>query len=94
MDLAAKITIRLEDFFSPESLELENQSHLHAEHNQEAAENGQTHFFAVIVSVKFIAKSRLQRQRMVYDALGDLFDTTPLHAFAMKTLAPEEDNDH
>ena len=51
--------------------------------------SGESHFTVVIESAAFSGKSRLERQRMVNAALGDI-PGTRVHALAIKTLAPEE----
>lgn len=48
------------------------------------------HFEALIVSVCFTGKSRVQRQQAVNALLRPLFDSGELHALSMKTLTPEE----
>jgi acid stress-induced BolA-like protein IbaG/YrbA len=47
------------------------------------------HFEAVVVSAAFEGKSRLERHRLVYAALGDRMRQR-VHALSMKTLTPEE----
>lgn len=47
------------------------------------------HFEAVVVSVEFAGKSRIQRQQLVYKTLGDRM-TGEIHALSMKTFIPEE----
>jgi acid stress-induced BolA-like protein IbaG/YrbA len=47
------------------------------------------HFSATIVSERFRGKSRLAQHRLVYDALGDSFDSEALHALAIKTAVPD-----
>ena len=47
------------------------------------------HFDAVVVSVEFAGKNRIQRQQLVYKTLGDRM-TGEIHALSMKTLTPEE----
>lgn len=47
------------------------------------------HFQAVIISSTFSGKSLLQRQRLVYAALGNKM-RGEIHALSMQTLAPEE----
>ncbi len=46
------------------------------------------HFDAVIVSRAFEGKAMLQRQRLVFQVLGDKMDV--IHALSMKTFTPEE----
>jgi len=47
------------------------------------------HFEALIVSAAFEGKSRIERHRLVYAALGDRMRDR-VHALSMKTLTPEE----
>jgi acid stress-induced BolA-like protein IbaG/YrbA len=47
------------------------------------------HFQAVIVSVEFEGRSRVQRHQLVYAALGERM-REEIHALSMKTLTPEE----
>lgn len=48
------------------------------------------HFHAVIVSEQFTNQSRVQRQQIVYQALGDSFQSGAMHALNMKTYTPDE----
>ena len=54
----------------------------------EVAGDGQ-HFEALIVSLAFAGKSRVQRHQLVYGALGDRM-REEIHALSMRTLTPEE----
>jgi acid stress-induced BolA-like protein IbaG/YrbA len=47
------------------------------------------HFDALIVSAAFEGKSRIERHRLVYAALGDRMRDR-VHALSMKTLTPGE----
>ena len=47
------------------------------------------HFQALIVSAAFAGRSRLERHRLVYAALGDRM-REEIHALSMRTLAPGE----
>jgi acid stress-induced BolA-like protein IbaG/YrbA len=47
------------------------------------------HFFATIVSAAFEGTTRVARQRLVYQALGDRM-REQIHALSMKTLSPAE----
>ncbi len=47
------------------------------------------HFNALIVSPTFEGRSRIERHRLVYAALGDRMRVR-VHALSMKTLTPEE----
>ena len=55
-----------------------------------AVEGDGAHFEAVIVSPEFEGKSRIQRQQMVYKALGGRMESGEIHALSMRTLTPEE----
>lgn len=77
----------LEDCFGPTELLIKDQSHLHAGH--EGAKDGKGHFDVTIVSSEFDGKSRIERHRMVYDALGTLVQTD-IHALRIKALTPSE----
>jgi len=48
------------------------------------------HWFATIVSARFEGLGRVQRQRLVYGALGERLHTDEVHALSMKTLTPAE----
>ena len=47
------------------------------------------HFEALVVSTAFEGRSRLERHRMVYAALGDRM-REQVHAMSMRTLTPAE----
>ncbi|MCP2039720.1 BolA protein [Neisseria sp. HSC-16F19] len=71
---------------SPLHLHLQNDSHLHIGH---AGNTGGGHFSLVIVSATFEGQSRINRQRLVKNALADLFPTR-IHALSIKALTPRE----
>ncbi len=77
----------LENAFQPTELFLKDQSHLHAGH--EGAKDGRGHFDVTIVSLRFDGKNRLDRHRMVYDALGTLLESD-IHALRIKAYTPSE----
>ncbi len=47
------------------------------------------HFQALIVSAAFAGRSRIERHRLVYAALGDRM-RQEIHALSMRTLTPDE----
>jgi len=47
------------------------------------------HFQALIVSTAFAGRSRIERHRLVYAALGDRM-RQEIHALSMRTLTPDE----
>lgn len=48
------------------------------------------HFSAVVVSDDFAGKSRIDRQRQVFQLVGDMIATGELHALSLKTYTEEE----
>jgi len=83
----AEIQRRLESVFSPESLLVEDESHLHAGHA--GARDGRGHFRVSIVAAAFNGMSALARHRAVYAALGELMQTD-IHALAIEAIASDE----
>jgi len=73
---------------APLTLEVKDESHRHAGHAG-ARPGGGTHFRVLIVSEAFAGKPRVQRHRLVYDALGGRM-AEDIHALALTTLAPGE----
>ncbi len=78
---------RLADAFSPSELLVKDQSHLHEGHA--GARDGKGHFEVLIVSQAFDGKSRIERHRQVYRAMGDLMETD-VHALRIRAYAPNE----
>ena len=74
--------------FAPTRLDIVNDS---ANHHGHAGDDGsgESHFTIVIESVRFAGVPRLQRQRMVNAALGDI-PGQRVHALAIKARAPGE----
>ncbi len=86
--IALEITDRLTAAFDPALLEVINDSahhHGHAGHDG----SGESHFTVVIESTAFAGQTRLQRQRLVLAALGDI-PGQRVHAFAIRARAPGE----
>ena len=86
-DRVGQIREALGSAFDPTELLIKDQSHLHAGH--EGAKDGRGHFDVTIVSESFAGQNRIQRHRMVYDALTDLF-STDIHALRIKAFTPSE----
>ncbi len=84
--VADAIRIKLTDAFSPQRLEVVDDSARHAVHSG-ARKGGESHFNVVIVSHSFEGASRVQRQRSVYSALAEEL-AGPVHALSVKALAP------
>ena len=86
--IADEIETILAEAFAPDHLEVINDS---AQHHGHAGDDGsgESHFTVVIESDAFTGKSRLERQRMVIRALGDI-PGQRVHALAIRARAPEE----
>jgi BolA protein len=82
-----QIQAALQSDLSPEALEIEDESHLHAGHA--GARDGRGHFRVTIVTTEFAGLSRIQRHRRVYDALGGLMQSD-IHALTIQAFTPEE----
>lgn len=86
MDMQNAIETRLLTL-EPQVFEFQDDSHLHAGH---AGNRGGGHYSIIVVSGHFHAVSRLNRQRMVKEALQDLFSQGLIHALSMRTFTPDE----
>ncbi|MGD2130248.1 MAG: BolA family protein [Lysobacterales bacterium] len=86
-DRQKEIEKRLAEFFEPETLGVEDESHLHEGHA--GARDGRSHFRVLIIAEAFTDKSLLERHRMVYKSLGDLM-RTDIHALAIDAWSPDE----
>lgn len=89
-ELRDTIVRRLEQHFAPQRLEVLDESAAHAGHAGAAGGGG--HFRAVVVSEAFDGLPRVERHRLVYDALRDLMPQR-IHALALRTLTPSEDRE-
>ena len=82
------ITNKLREAFTPESLDVTDESHLHEGHAGHRP-GGETHFRVYIVSDAFKGKSRIERHRMVNAALASEL-AGGVHALAIHASAPGE----
>ena len=70
----------------PSRVELSDDSEKHRGHGGYNPA-GESHFSLVIETAAFAGKSRVERQRMVYAALGDLMRER-VHALSIRARAP------
>lgn len=84
----AAIGERLRAALAPTALVVSNDSASHHGHAGDDG-SGESHFSVTVTSPAFTGKSRVERQRMVNHALGDLM-VDKIHALAIKTLVPGE----
>ena len=87
--IAMSIDNKLRMRFAPQRLRIEDESARHRGHAGHR-EGGESHFRVEIVSSAFEGKSRVARQRLVYETLKEELDAG-LHALALTTLTPAED---
>ncbi len=86
--MATEIEARLAAALSPTQLNVINDSGHHAGHSGDDG-TGESHFTVEIESAAFAGVARLERQRLVNGALGDL-PGQKVHALAIKATAPGE----
>ena len=91
MSVEATIRDKLLRAFQPTRLDVINESDLHAGHRGSPG-TGESHFRVLIVSAVFAGKSRLQRHRLVNEALAAEL-AGKVHALALEIRAPEEKPD-
>jgi stress-induced morphogen len=92
MQIEARIKEKLLKAFSPKYLVIENDSAKHAGHAgaEQSLNRGETHFTITIVADGFAGRSRIDRHRMVHEALAEEL-AGPVHALVVKAKAPDED---
>ena len=86
--VAAEMLARLESALSPTNIELIDDSEQHRGHGGYNP-SGESHFTLRVESAAFAGKNRVQRQRLVYAALGDLMRER-VHALSIQARAPGE----
>jgi BolA protein len=89
MKVADTMRRTLTERLAPVRLDIIDDSHRHAGHAG-ARPEGETHFTVEVVAAAFAGRSRIERQRLVYEALADLMRER-IHALALRTWTPEED---
>jgi len=86
--VALEMHRRLTQALSPAKIELVDDSEKHRGHGGYNPA-GESHFSLAIESPHFAGKSRVERQRMVHSALGDLLHER-VHALSIRARAPGE----
>jgi len=86
--VATEMLKRLNLALSPTRVDLADDSEKHRGHGGYNPA-GESHFTLQVESPAFTGKSRVERQRMVYAALGDLMKER-VHALSIKASAPGE----
>ena len=70
-----------------ESVEIEDQSHLHAGHAGAASGGG--HYDVIVISSAFNNLNTLGRHRLIYRAVDDLMKKE-IHALSIQAFSPDE----
>lgn len=86
--VATEMLARLNAALVPTRIELIDDSEKHRGHGGYNP-SGESHFTLAIESPAFQGKSRVERQRLVYAALGQLMHDR-VHALSIKARAPGE----
>ena len=87
--VATEMLRRLRDALGPSQIRLVDDSEKHRGHGGYNPV-GESHFSLAIESPAFTGKSRVERQRMIYGALGDLMRER-VHALSIRARAPGEE---
>ncbi|GLK52079.1 BolA family protein [Maricaulis virginensis] len=88
MSMRDTIQARLEAALSPQQLDVRDDSHLHAGHAG-ARPGGESHFTVEIVAEAFAGRSRVERHRLVNEALSHEL-ARQIHALVIRARAPGE----
>ncbi|MEM7618117.1 MAG: BolA family protein [Pseudomonadota bacterium] len=83
MSVENEMKKRLEKNLSPNFLEIKNQSHLHAGHAGDDG-SGESHFLVKISSSQFEGVNRVNQERLVHKALGEIM--SQIHALSVKII--------
>jgi BolA family transcriptional regulator, general stress-responsive regulator len=85
---AERIAARLQATLSPQRISVEDDSARHAGHA--GARGGAGHFIVRIESQAFAGRSRIERHRLVYQALADMMPGE-IHALNIDARSPDDD---
>jgi BolA protein len=86
--VATEMLRKLRSALDPTRIELVDDSEQHRGHGGYNPA-GESHFSLMIESPAFSGKSRVERQRMIYAALGELMENR-VHALSIRASAPDE----
>ena len=87
METIDLIVDRLRQKLSAESVEIEDQSHLHVGHAGAASGGG--HYQVTVVASCFKGLNTLARHRLIYDALNNLMKKE-IHALSIQAYSEDE----
>ncbi|QQD16925.1 BolA/IbaG family iron-sulfur metabolism protein [Spongiibacter nanhainus] len=84
MQVQQGIEEKIRQAFSPEHIELVNESHMHS-----VPANSETHFKLVLVASAFEGQRKVARHQSVYKVLAEDL-AGPVHALALHLYSPQE----
>ena len=87
MSVKDQIHQRLMETLGAESVEIEDQSHLHAGHAGAASGGG--HYDVIVISSAFNDLNTLGIHRLIYSAVDDLMKKE-IHALSIQAFSPDE----
>ena len=87
MSIKDQIHQRLMENLDAESVEIEDQSHLHAGHAGAASGGG--HYDVIVISSAFNDLNTLGRHRLIYRAVDELMKKE-IHALSIQAFSPDE----
>ena len=87
METIDLIVDRLRQKLSAESVEIEDQSHMHAGHAGAAGGGG--HYQVTVIASCFKGLNTLARHRLIYDALNNLMKKE-IHALSIQAYSEDE----
>ncbi|SLM34753.1 BolA protein [Lasallia pustulata] len=85
--------VKITQALNPSSLEIYNDSHLHAHHKaMQGSTSRETHFRIAVTSEAFESKMQPARHRMVYALLKEELEREGgVHALQLRTRTPKEE---
>jgi BolA protein len=86
-----KMRAKLSSALEPVALEIRDDSAMHVGHA--GARGGAGHYTVSVTAGAFKGLGRLQRHRLVYDAIAEMMPQE-VHALSINATAPDEDRDH
>ena len=89
MGFSQSIHEKIEAALKPHSLEIVNESHLHAGHQESFDGSGETHLRIKVVAEVFDGMNRVDRHRTINALVADEI-AAGLHAIAIEAKAPSE----
>lgn len=89
MSFSHSIQKKIEEHLNPISVEIINESHLHAGHQESFDGTGETHLRIKVVSQVFEGMTRVNRHRQINELVAEEI-SKGLHAIAIDAKAPNE----